>query len=84
MRRKKQEKTQAIEPMPDPMPVETEEPRPAGVAEPTVERASPAPEAEPEPEGQLDETIPGGRYRNADGKLVNADGEPIKGAKKTE
>ena len=27
---------------------------------------------------RLDETVPGGRYRTADGRMVNANGEPIK------
>jgi hypothetical protein len=30
----------------------------------------------------LAETTPGGRYRTADGRLVNANGEPIKQVKK--
>ena len=27
---------------------------------------------------RLDQTVPGGRYRTADGRMVNANGEPIK------
>jgi hypothetical protein len=54
----------------------------AAAAEPTeAERAQAAMDAAVEAEkNRADETVPGGRYE-VDGKLVDANGEPIKGKK---
>jgi hypothetical protein len=47
----------------------TQEQAPQPPAAPTP---TPAPDARP-----LDETVPGGAYRQQDGTLVNAEGQPI-------
>lgn len=44
-------------------------------------RRTSAPSREPETNsGRLDETIEGGRYATPDGRLVNANGEPLEDA----
>lgn len=48
----------------------------------SVASQEPETAAEPQPSGlpeRPDRTVTGGRYRTADGQLVNANGEPIEG-----
>ncbi len=51
---------------------------PDGQQPPTADvPQQPPAEAPTEPKQKLDVTIPGGKYLNAAGQLVNANGEPI-------
>lgn len=74
--RKTTEKAAPPEPVKAPVEAAPDEPE---MVEP--DEVDAAPEPTPEPDRKLDETVPGGRYL-VDGKLVDANGEPIKDAKR--